>query len=216
MAIPWKDQIKALKQLTIFPTAKVTGGPWASVFKNALDEFNKLSRAHNLGVTFKKAETPPDTSGPGGADVQFDTVNGTATFTALNTTSSLTLDGNALEGHTQTLAESFSGPQGSSSPRIAKAFIFVPSTPKFGGASSRVVGDPVKLVIAVHELIHACGLQNSDHSTGANADVFFSIPSSRERVRPADDRLVVGNPSKELPPIFLNGSTVQLIKATWT
>lgn len=215
MATPWQDHIKATKQLTIFPTSNVTGGPWASVFNNALTEFNKLSSVHKFGVTLIRSQTPPDPNGPGGADVQCDAVSGTTTFTALGTAFSLTLNGSAIEGHTEAIKQIFTGPQGSSAPRIAKAFILVPSTPTFGGASSRVVGDPVKLVIAVHELIHACGLANSDHSTGPNADVFFSIPSSRERVLPADDRIVVGNPSKEMPPIFLNASTVQKIQATW-
>jgi hypothetical protein len=215
MATPWDDPIKATKQLTVFPTSNVTGGAWDSVFNNALAEFNKLSKAHKLGVTLTKSQTPPSSNGPGAADVQFDAVNGTVTFTALGTAFSLTLNGNDLHGDTQVIKQSFTGPGGTTPLRVAKAFIFVPSTPQTSPPNNRIVGDPVKLCIAVHELIHACGLANSDHSSVANADVFFGIPSLRDRVNPKDDRLVVGNPGKELPPIVLNPATVKVIQANW-
>jgi hypothetical protein len=209
MATSWEDPIKKTKHLSIFPTSDVTSGAWAGVFSNALTEFNKLSSHHHLGVTVVKSATPPDPSGPGGADVQFDTLSGTKTFMSFGQQFSQTLDGNGVIAATQQIKTVVF-----STTRIAKAFIYVPATPSTSPPNTRVVGDPVKLVIAVHELIHACGLENSDH-TGTDGDVFFGFPSLRERVRPADDRLAVGSPAKELPPIVLVPATVKLIQANW-
>jgi hypothetical protein len=206
---PWSDPIKATKQLKIFPTANVSGGPWAGVFKNALAEFNKLSAKHSLGVSFVLAMSAPDPSGVGGADVQFDAINGTVNFTCFNQAFSETLGGTDLIGHTSNVMQVFG-----STKTIAKAFIFVPATQSFGAGIGRGVGDPVKLVIAAHELIHACGLDNSEHSKN-NGDLFFGFPSAREKVHPADDRLAVGNPAKEIPPLFLVAPTIKLIQTNW-
>ncbi|VTZ27058.1 conserved hypothetical protein [Methylocella tundrae] len=210
MPTPWSAPIKAAKQLSIFPTSKVTGGPWKAVFTKALAEFNALSAKHSLGVTFAIASSAPDPSGVGGADVQFDTINGTANFTCFNQAFSDKLSGNAMEGHTKVISQVFG-----STKSIAKAFIFVPATPRVGAASSRVVGDPVKLVIATHEMIHACGLDNSEHTALKDADLFFDVPSLRDKVHPADDRIAVGNPIVEMPPLFLSAPTIKLIQTNW-
>jgi hypothetical protein len=211
MPTPWSNAIKAVKQLTIFPTSKVTGGPWAKVFTNALAEFNKLSAKHSLGVTFVVATTAPDPSGVGGADVQFDTINGTANFTSFNQAFSTTLSGNATAGDTEIVSEVFG-----SKKTIAKAFVFVPATPKVGSATGRVVGDPVKLVIAAHELIHACGLDNSDHSSFAKADLFFSPMQVSQGATPAADSLTpFGLSAPVMPPLVLAAPTIKLIQTNW-
>ena len=68
-----------------------------------------------------------------------------------------------------------------------KAFIYVPAAPMGdSNGRSRVVGDPVKLVIAVHEMIHACGLvDDKEHSV----DDIFSWPQLRMGDQASEDRL---------------------------
>jgi hypothetical protein len=213
MPVPWDDPIKATKQLSIFPTSKVTSGPWAKAFTNALAEFNKLSNKHSLGVTFVLVKNAPDPSGVGGADVQFDTINGKANFTCFNKPFSFTLAGTALLGHTSTISQVFGSKE-----RVAKAFIHVPATPSFGGRTGRVLGDPGKLVMAAHELIHACGLdEKKDHSSLSNAEIFFSPMQAIQGATPSDDRMTpFGLSAPVMPPLVLAAPTIKLIQTNWS
>ena len=69
-------------------------------------------------------------------------------------------------------------------------------------------------VIAVHELVHACGLADADHSTD---DLFQANP----QVDPGDaaqgDRVRVetGGRMRWMPPLVLSGSTVRRIRTLW-
>jgi hypothetical protein len=210
MPTPWEDAIKKTKRLTVFAASGVTGGIWKSVFPNAIAEFNKLSAAQSLGVTLTVATAPPDPNGSGGADVQFQTASGKATFTSFGQPFSLTVNGDAVHGHTQIIKTVFGTVE-----RVAKAFIFVPSTPRSGAKGSRVVGDGVKLLIAVHELVHACGLSNADHSALSDPDLFIGIPSLSSGSNPADDKVDVGNQTL-MPPLALSSATAGVIKQNWS
>jgi hypothetical protein len=208
---PWSAPIRAAKQLTIFPTKRVTSGAWAKVFTQAVADFNALSGTQSLGVTFVVGSSAPDPSGVGGADVQFDTINGAAKFTCFNQVFSDSLSGVAMEGHTQLVMTTFG-----TTTTIAKAFIFVPATPKFKNGKGRVVGDPGKLVIAAHELIHACGLSNSDHSSFNNGDLFNSPMMGNEGSTPAKDTMTpFGLTAPVMPPIVLAAPTIALIQNNW-
>jgi hypothetical protein len=210
MPTPWEDPIKKTKQLKVFAGPGATNGSWQTVFQDALKEFNKLSSAQGLGVTLVQTTTAPDPNGPGGADVQFQAASGQVAFTAFGTAFSATIDGNALLGETKVIKTVVNQVE-----RVAKAFIFVPSTPRSGGGKSRIVGDPVKLFIAVHELIHACGLTNSDHTKLSDPDVFVGIPSLQSAVKPEDDRVDVGS-QRILPPLMLSKATASVITGNWT
>jgi hypothetical protein len=93
-----------------------------------------------------------------------------------------------------------------------------------GQQKQREAGDPVKLVLAFHELIHATGLSNKDHSKSPNPDVLFD-PNSAGQGSPLDfdhpenDFLVLLGtgkiPPPRLPPIFLNPETSGKILALW-
>lgn len=211
MPTPWTAQVRAAKQLSIFPTSRVTKGPWAKVFSQAMTDVNALSAKHSLGVVFVLATSAPDPSGVGGADVQFDTIAGTASFTAFNQTFTDKLSGDVMEGHTN-LVKQILG----SSTTIAKAFTYVPATPKIGGPKGRGLGDPGKLVIAAHELIHALGLDNSDHSSFSAGDLFNSPMEANSGRTPAGDTMHPwGLTAPIMPPVVLSSATVALIQSNW-
>jgi hypothetical protein len=205
MATRWRDDIRNSGQLSVFPGPKVTGGKWDAVFNDALKQFNTLSSSLHLGVTLKKSVTPPDPTGPGGADVVFEAGSGTVSFMSDGQQFSVTTAGNDIRGDTTTAGVQF----GTGPVRLTKAFILVPITPQIS-AKGREVGDGLKLVIAVHELIHACGLANADHDLG----VFFSPMNPVFDKNPANDKFQ-GGTSQMMPPIFLSPKTVTAIQSLW-
>jgi hypothetical protein len=178
-------------------------------------------------VTLVRASKPPDPddqTGLLGANVQFDARSGRIRFVAFGERfetikdkngkqQPITIDGNSMHGLTFPLIREFRGIQ-----RIGRAFIFVPAAPRIQGAKGRLVGDPVRSVIAIHELIHACGLDNSEHSQFSSAvlDVFNSPFEIQAGGQPADDRLhPFGFPNTLFPPIVIASPTVNLIQANW-
>lgn len=206
MGTPWEDPIKNSKKLTVFPGSSVTGGVWGSAFATALKEFNRLSAAHSLGVTLSPSATPPNPAGSGGADVQVEAGSGAVNFTTFGQQISVAVDGNGLSASTQQVKIVFGVDA-----RIAKAFVVLPATPQINANPPRAVGDGVKVAIAVHELLHACGLSNGDHNPG---DLFSGSPQPRAGNAPADDKLEVNN-QKRLPPLFLAAKTASLIQLLW-
>jgi hypothetical protein len=209
MPSSWIDSVRQSGQLSIFPGKTATGGGWATTFNTAITRFNTLANLLNLGVTFTASNTPPDPNGFGGANVAFETGNGQVSFNALGGQFSRQVDGNALGGNTFTISTSTN-----SGDRIAKAFIFVPATPRSGNAKSRVVGDGVKLVIAVHEFVHACGLSNADHSPGSKPDVFYGFPTIDVGSTAADDRIRLPD-GRTMPPVWMANETAGLIQSVW-
>jgi hypothetical protein len=240
---PWVDEVKNRKVLTIFPTKKVTDNPaWLQVFKDAIAEFNKISTdaAPNLGVTF--ASPPdvkrPDPVGEDGAEVQFDLGNGKLEYEAVGqkfvatdstTKQPINFSPTALHGYTEQLKLSSGGPF-----RVRRAFIFVPATPMIGAAMrvgkgpddfrtvQRLAGSGVRLYIAVHEMIHACGLSNSEHTfTGPDADTFTINPDTSAGAfdRPQDDKILLRvsfpNPNVTAPPNFIKKTVADLIRNNW-
>ena len=228
MPAPWHSSISGRQPLTltVFPTKAVSSGIWSSVFTNALAEFNALSLKHKLKVTLAATTTPPDPQGTAGADVQFDATDGPQTINALGDTFTtiivngspvpIQVNGSGTEGLTVTLGRG----------GIQKAFVLVPATPQ---ASSRsgLVGDPVKLFIAVHELFHVVGLKNADHSPANNADVFIGPPANTPQLiadnstppNPDLDAVSNGLPlrqgQKRFPPLSVSAKTAGKVRDNW-
>jgi hypothetical protein len=50
MSIPWADRVKGSGRLSIYIGSSVTGGMWNTVIRDALREFNALTRAKGIGV----------------------------------------------------------------------------------------------------------------------------------------------------------------------
>jgi hypothetical protein len=91
-----------------------------------------------------------------------------------------------------------------------------------------LVGEPVKLVVVVHELVHACGPDDGHHT----ADDVFCWPKAKYATKnPDEDRVeaytgqrkdvviagkTVSQPVMvEMPPVFLNKFTQDKIRGLW-
>ena len=203
MAIPWTNSIKHRGRLSIYTDPSVTG-TWAVVFREALREFNALSHRHRLGVTLTPSGASPTESG--GADVSVETASGTVSRTYRGTEISESLDGTRMHGSTL---------QVSRADAIEKAFIFLPSHPQVNTPRGvRAVGTSVMKLIAVHELVHACGLENSEHTTD---DLFQASPLVDPGSTPVGDRVRIeaGGRMRWMPPLVLSASTVENIRRLW-
>ncbi len=204
MATAWTDGVKGSKQLKVFAGSSVRG-QWATVVGEALSAFNTLSRHHGLGVTLVRATAAPTDSG--GADVAIAIASGAVSASWGGTTDNGNFDGTRMHGLTLQFATDAG---------IAKAFVFLPERPQVNTpAGVRPVGVNVMKLIAVHELVHACGLDNSDHSTD---DLFQANPQVDPGDRPAQDRIRIGtgSPMRWMPPLVLGGGTVRTIKRLWS
>ena len=151
-----------------------------------MQEFNRNSAAMQIGVTLVPSNDPLEANGFGGANVNFDIGSGTMNFTVLGNDLSVNVDGSGMHGHTQ-LAKTPNSQ--TNAQEVVKAFTYVPATPMINsGPAGRQVrrgaGDGIKLVIAVHELVHACGLSNSDHSPSNDPDIFIGQPQPDPGRRP--------------------------------
>lgn len=203
MAMPWTSAIKRKKQLTVYTGSSL--GSWAGIVKDAIREFNSLSRKHQLGVTFAESSKP--STDTGGADVSVQSVNGAVSFSYGEVTRTGSLSGTGLHG--LTLLFSRDG-------FLEKAAVFLPSQPQVNTPKVvRAVGMNVMKLIAIHELVHACGLTNNEHSPN---DLFQANPQVYPGDTAAGDKVMIQTVGKVsgMPPFILSGPTANHIKRLWT
>jgi len=207
---PWDAAIRnqPAKKLAVYAGPDLKKEPaWGkNMFDKILEEFNKLSAAYSLVVTL--AENPQDANTSStGANVQIEVSSGSHSF--------------VLDGKTQTgtLGSAFAGithkvKQGG---ELQKAFCFVPARPMIAG---RGIGTGAKLALALHEVLHAVGLDDTDpgHTTGLDdPDLFDGIPNLDANFPPdgnPGDRLEFGH-GKYAPPFFLTARTAGLVRSIW-
>ncbi len=215
MPTPWDAAIRTSRQLTVFPGPDLMKSPaWGAVlFKKVIDEFNKLSSVHKLGVTLISSNTAPTPQGNGGANVQIEVSPGKHSFIVdgIEHKGSLPV-GLDIIGRAHVVI------QGG---EIRRVYIFVPIDPKISGPNSRGIGIGVKTALTLHEVIHACGLNESDpgHSTGLNNPDLFMTNAQFEGNFPPDgnpgDRFSLGF-GRFVPPFFLTARTAGLIIGNWS
>ncbi len=202
MANPWMDSVKQTHQLTYYLNSVV--GLWLTAVQDAVREFNGLSRQHRLGVTYVQSPTAPTDTG--GANISIATGAGSVTFNYAGSHQT-TIDGQGLQGQTLRVSRQ-NGP-------TEKAFVFLPNQPMINTPRGiRATGTGVMKVIALHELIHGCGLDDSDHTP---SDVFNGFPSVEPGPVAAQDRiqLMVGGRYRSMPPILFSGITAIKIRQLW-
>jgi hypothetical protein len=167
-----------------------------------MEAFNKLSTDNDLGVTYREEKEEKS------ANVVMQFANGPVSYEYNGTKQSdPNFKGNGVP-HGKTFLFGIS--YGDSNPRTGyeKAAVFLPSNP-MGDAHTHVSMDVMK-VIAVHEMVHACGLDNNDHAK----DGLFYSPLSL-----SDGKLIVpevGKNQKPMPPLWLDPKTIDTIKKAWT
>jgi hypothetical protein len=230
---PWLDEVKRSRRLTLFFDPSLAKAGWERVFKDAITEFNSLSSTHRLGVTFAKAE-----EGRSKAHVEAHAKRGDFTVEyppdfpyGVPPAKTYKFDGTSAHGACIPALTQVEGTARALEYRLVRAFVYVPAAPRADrNGTPSAVGEPIKLVIAVHELIHACGLvDNNEHSV----DDVFCWPSIRMGNTPNEDRLQtlgetytfpgkpgepprVGHRRVDMPPIFLKNETAEKIRKLWS
>ncbi len=104
----------------------------------------------------------------------------------------LGFSGTMLHGKTRMYRDGDSG-------AIMNVECFLPATPRHNHPN-------YLLFIAVHELVHAMGLDNDEH---ASDGVFITLPNMQE------GKIFSTKGSKKMPPLFLNASTRSKLQAAW-
>ena len=193
MAIPWISSVKDTGKLMIYNELT---GKWKSIFHPALESFKTLG----LSVQMEKTEDKEQ------ANVLMKLASTVATYTYEETDYSRAFSGTGLHGYTMQLSR-----EG----RMEKAVIFLPETPQTSGGYVRGkyvverVSHDVMLGIAVYELIHACGLEDSDHAD----DGIFYFPlavSGKKLIVPEKDKN-----NRPMPQFFLSPSTISSVQSLW-
>jgi hypothetical protein len=177
----------------------LTPGNWVHIFKVALQAFNQL------GLPVKMTEAASEQS----ANVVMRLSSGPVTFEyGGNSYPGAALDPTRLHGATRLFG---------SEDGTEKAAVFLPSDPKSGPMyrGGRAVYEKATLdmmkVIAVHELIHACGLENQDHATDDGVFYFPLAPDGKGKI------IVPGKDldDKPMPPLRLGASTTAKLGSLW-
>jgi hypothetical protein len=195
MAKPWVRSVQKKGELTVFNGLSTAS--WVHVFKSALQLFN------DLGTPVKMTAADKEES----ADVVMRVSTGPTTFDYGGTSfPGKNLDPTMLHGATR-----FVGGQDGTE----KAMVFLPNDPKSAPMfiKGRTVYEKASLdmlkVIAVHELIHACGLENGDHATDDGLFYFHLAPDGKGKI------IVPQGSSAAMPPLRLGASTVAKLKSLW-
>lgn len=193
----WASGVKSSGKLTVISEAS---GIWVNIIPVAIESFNKLNKQFGFGVKLK-SHKDKDT-----ADVVVVSTDGTGTH-AFNGGGSATarLNGTAIHGQTSHAADDTG---------LTKCVVFLPNSPSFSGGfiNGKEVRESaskdVLRVIAVHEFVHACGLNsNNDHDT---TGLFVqSLQPTGKKLHEA----MTKNPG--MPPMRLGPSTISKLKSLW-
>jgi hypothetical protein len=198
MSKPWLSSTVTKGELTVYNDLK--SGNWVHIFESARQAFNELK----LPVTLKAADDKKS------ADVIMGVSTGSTTFDYDGSSyPGKALDPTMLHGATRFAT----GEEGT-----MKAFVFLPSQPKSsprflpgGKVEYEEASLEMMKVIAVHELVHACGLENSDHATTGGVFYFPLAPDGKGKIIAP----VKGQEKKAMPPLWLDAATKTKLVSMW-
>ena len=191
--VPWHRNVQRKNTLTYSAGANFKGGHWTTVLDRAIAEFNQQMSQHGLKLSISKVEKGM------GAHILFETE-----------------PGNDIHGHAPSQTKRINGVE-----YLDSVTIRVPATPRIEpkNPKSREVGSGVRLFILVHELIHAVGLSNDEHSSD---DVFAAksvvIPKGaylKSKAQAAEDLVQPPDGSGSMPPIRIGAQTITNLKKAW-
>jgi len=199
MDLAWPKAVRSSGKLLIWAASGGAGG-WTVALHRAITEFNRVTYAVNLRVRFEF------TGDRNLAQVIFRLGNESDFETSLHGVTERSVDIGAARFSPATINVH-------SNPHL-RAWQRVPGK-KDLQETTRRAGDSVRMVIIVHELIHACGL-DENHSTEGAGDVFYSPLEPEAGSRPQDDgmKVPVVNGAR-FPPVTLSGETVHRLRRLW-
>ena len=224
--VPWISDVKSKGELTLAVADSANKAGWSKVFKDAVFEFNRLSSSLSLGVTYKQIDDADS------ANVEIRAAGGDFEFglPPQVPTKTYKFDGSGTHGLCKPVLTTERDAARVEQFRMMKAYLYVPATPTGDRNGSRSpVGDPIKLVIAVHEMVHGCGIiDDKEHSV----DDLFCWPQLRMGNKPSEDRLGtlggtytfpgkpgeaprVGHRIVDMPPLILNNPTAEKVRKLW-
>jgi hypothetical protein len=190
--IAWHKNVQRKNTLTY--QVKAMGGQWPAVLDKAIAEFNRQMSQHGLNLTLSKVE------------------KGRGPHIVIETE-----PGHGIHGSAPSQTMRLNGVE-----YLDLVTVRVPATPRIDPSDpkSREVGPGVRLYILVHELIHAVGLSNHEHSSddvfGAKALLIPKGQYLQSRKQAAEDLVQPFDGSAPLPPIRLGAKTVGNLKKAWT
>lgn len=182
------------RKRTLTYSVKAMGGQWTAVLDKAIAEFNRQMSQHGLKLALSKVE------------------KGMGPHIVLETQ-----PGHGLHGSAPSQTKKINGVH-----YLDLVTIRLPATPRINpnDPKSREVGPGVRLCLLVHELIHAVGLSNDEHSPD---DVFAAksvvIPKGQylqSRKQAAEDLVQPPDGSAPMPPIRIGAKTLTNLKKAWT
>jgi hypothetical protein len=205
MAIAWVESVRDTGELTVFTGKSISNTPWANVLPAAVKEFNVFNKSFGLGISLRTVSDPPTDTG--GANVKIEAASGSISAAWSGSSKAENFNGKSLHGRTFQFHYENSG--------LEKAFVFLPLEPHINTPKGqRLVGTGVMRLIAVHEFVHACGLEDSDHVAGG----LFEGNPSVDYGKTADlDRVIAsaGGTTRKMPPLVLGEKTIERIKLLW-
>ena len=184
--IPWPKNVQRKGALTIAAAEDFKGGHWTTALDKAIATFNQLMSDRGIAVTISKAEKEIN------AHIRF-----------------VTEKGNGIHGNTDLATMKLGGKE-----YLDRITVRVPATPRIDpkDAKSREVGVGVRIYILVHEMIHAIGLTNDEHSKD---DVFSEAGALKAGKTAGDDLVQPLDGSEPMPPVRLGATTLANLKKAW-
>jgi hypothetical protein len=202
MPTAWGDAVRRGKKLAVFATQSAKDS-YEKAITQAIEWFN----AQKVGVTLSPVETEA------ACHIRIDAKDGSVT------------GGRQSDWVKPEIVD------GQFFREDAKAWIFVPVSPKISyqvpqgpGRDTlllrREAGDPIKMFMIAHELLHCAGLDQEDHTSPKHGDVFTGegnwVPEAG--ASPASDKMnlsgQVGHPLRQ-PPLTLHPSTRMKLVGVW-
>lgn len=222
MPTPWEAHVQRTGELTLFPGDKMTRAPaWGrGLFERIRSEFNRLAEVNKLGVRLVISDQAPNPNGTG-ANVQFEVSNGSCPFfDASGRPQTGNLD--VSLGHIKGICFRIEATGLGGFIFSQRAFVFVPANPRV--SATRTVTENVRMAVALHELLHACGLSANDpghgeegHPAQGDLDLFASggivLPGSGAS---QDQFLVGGHVVPDASGRFsITARTAGLVQSIW-